>query len=113
MPVQSWVSKGGMTVPVKTSVTEAASQQIGDKHIKAGSGGRWRRGTVEEKGEAPLRGWYFYSSRANSWASTWLLASPAGEEAPARRQTHILMCSSPQLGPRRERERQGPVWMRH
>lgn len=110
MPVQSWVSKGGMTVPVKTSVTEAASRQIGDKHTKAGSGG----GGLWKRKERPLlRGWYFYSSRANSWASTWLLASPAGEEAPARRQTHVLMCSSPQLGPRRERERQGPVWMGH
>lgn len=59
MPVQSWVSKGGMTVPVKTSVTEAASRQIGDKHTKAGSGGRWGRGTVEEKGEAPFKGLVF------------------------------------------------------
>lgn len=76
---------------------------------------------MEEKGEAPLRGCHFYSSRANSWAHTWLLASPAGEEAPARRQTYVLMCSGPPLGPSWERERQGPelangmltVWMGH
>lgn len=39
------------------------------------------RESVEEREEAPLRSCRFRSSRANSWARTWVLGGPAGVEA--------------------------------